>query len=185
MLGHSTFYLMDCDFQRIYAELCQSGVEPLLTQVKSLTTYKLVTGVDEFDPYRGASPGRAFGPDIFHIYTTDSTQVCSGEVLGTSPVPQNAIIGEYLISGEFLDYDRITVSGFQESWRAYSGERRHDFSQRFTDFLLLHDYIPSRVIGATWTSVSGKLLDISGRVYGVTVTGEQHVIYQRSHSYSG
>ena len=174
---------MNYEFPGIYAALGESGVQPYLTMVENLRTYKLVTGVDAFDPYRGAGPGRAFDTGIFHIYTADQIQVCSGEALGNRPAPQKAIVGEYLISGTFLDYDGIRVPGFQDVWGACSGERRHDFSQQFTSFLLQQGCIPTGAIGATWTSFSGKLLGIGGRVYAVTVTGEPHVVYQCSYDY--
>jgi hypothetical protein len=174
---------MSYDFQNIYAALGPSGIQPFLTTADNILTYKLVTGVDTFDPARGAGPGRAYDASIFHIYTTDQVQVCSGEVLGTGPLPQKAIVGEYRISGSVLDYGRITLPGFQESWRSCSGEGRHEFSQQFTNFLTQNHYMATGVIGAVWTSVSGELLGVGGRVYAITATGAPYISFQRAYDY--
>ena len=174
---------MNYAFKNIYAALGPSGIQPYLSGIENVVTYKLVTGVDAFDPARGAGAGRAFGTGIFHIYTADQAQVCSGEALGTRPIPQKALVGEYRISGAVIDYDQIAVPGFQDSWRSCSGEGRHDFSQQFTDFLVQNNYIPANVIGAAWTSVSGELLGIGGKVFGITATGEPYIYFQRAYDY--
>jgi hypothetical protein len=174
---------MSYDFDRIYSEFGSSGIAPFLTGIENLHTYKLVTGVASIDPYRPSAAGRAYGDDFYHIYTADRIDVCSGEVLGTSPVPPKSLIGDYTLSGVFLDYDRVTVPGFQEPWRSCSGEQRHDFSQEFTRYLAERGVIPSGAIGSVWTSISGEALGIGGRCYGITASGAPHVIYNGSYEY--
>lgn len=159
------------------------GLAPFVLNVKNQLTYRLVTGVAAIDPYRGSAGGRAYSDDIYHIYTADRIDVCSGEVLGCAPVPPNSLVGEYLISGHFIDYDRIPSPGFQELWRGCSGEQRHDFSQAFTRFLISRDVMPHNVIGGVWTSISGEALGIGGRCYGITASGEPHVRLVASFEY--
>jgi len=174
---------MEVNFDKIYGAFGASGIEPFLNTVENQLTYKLVTGVEKVDPFRGSSAGRGYGHDIFHIYTADRRDVCSGEVLGRAPIPPKSLVAEYLVSGVLLDYDRINVPGFQDNWRACSGEQRHDFPQNFTRYLVERRAIGPKIIGSVWNSVSGEVLGISGRCYGLTVTGDPNVIYKGSYKY--
>ena len=174
---------MSHDYAGLYASLGPSGLMPFLTPVEGIPTFKLVLNTDHFDPYRGAGAGRAYPPGYSHIYTADRIDVCSGEALGSAPPPSKAMVEEYRVSGSFVDIDQIVVPGFQDAWRACSGERRHDFSQQFTHYLHQNGYFPSGAIGFTWTSVSGQALGIGGRCYATTVTGEPHVVFQSSSAY--
>lgn len=174
---------MNYNFDRIYADLGPSGISSILTSVENEITYRLVTGVDSIDKYRGSAAGRAYGDEIYHIYTADRINVCSGEVLGTSPVPPKSSVVEYLVSGNFIDYDKILDPNFQESWRSCSGEQRHDFSQEFTRYLVSRGDVPERVTGSVWTSIIGETLGIGGRCYSIIASGEPHVIFKGSYKY--
>ena len=171
--------IMTYDYQRFYNELGGSGISPYVTNVSVTTTFRLVTGAPSFDAYRGSGPGRAEDGSRFHIYTSDQILVCSGEVLGKNPMSSQAFIGEYKISGNYVDYDRIQVPGFQGLWRATAGEDRYEFSQGFTRFLATGGYLPQHVVGSVWTSLSGQALGISGRCFSTTETCAPHCVYQK------
>jgi hypothetical protein len=174
---------VNIDFDAIYPQLGHRGILPHLIPVENQITYKLVTGASSIDPYRGSAPGRAYGENIYHIYTAEKIAVCSGETVGGGAIPEGSLIGEYRLSGTFIDYDQITVPGFQEQWRACVGTSRHIFSQQFTSYLITKGLMPEDVCGSTWTTVSGATLGIAGRCYGVTASGAPHVQFLSSYPY--
>lgn len=170
---------MPYDFQKFYDAMGASGIASYVVDVPATTTFRLVTGAPVYDPHRGSGPGRGYDASVFHIYTSDQILVCSGEVLGRGAMPAAAFIGEYTISGRYVDYDQIQIPEFQTLWRATTGEARHTFSQEFTTFLITGGHLPSGVAGSVWTSLSGQALGISGRCFGTTETGAPHCVYQR------
>lgn len=170
---------MTYDYQKFYDVLGGSGMAHCVVDVPATTTYRLVTGAPSYDPYRGSGPGRANDASHFHIYTSDQLLVCSGEVLGRSAMPSQAFIGEYRVSGHYVDYDRIQDAEFQALWRKTIGEEKHEFSQGFTRFLVTGGHLPSGVVGCVWTSLSGQALGISGRCFSTTETGDHHCVYQK------
>jgi len=174
---------MNINFDTIYQQLGPGGILPHLIPVENKITYKLVTGAPSIDPYRGSSPGRAYGENIYHMYTAEKTAVCSGETVGSGAIPEGSLIGEYSLSGTFIDYDQITVPRFQEQWRACVGTGSHIFSQQFTSYLITKGLMPENVCGSTWTTVSGAALGITGRCYGVTASGSPHVQFLTSYPY--
>lgn len=174
---------VNLNFDAIYQQLGPSGILPHLIPIQNKTTYKIVTGASSIDPYRGSAPGRVYDKNIYHIYTADKTAVCSGEAVGSGAIPEGSLIGEYLLSGTFIDYDQIAVPGFQEQWRACAGTGRHVFSQQFTSYLIANGLMPENVCGSTWTTVSGAALGIAGRCYGVTASGSPHVRFLKSYPY--
>jgi hypothetical protein len=125
---------MSFDYQNFFDSM-KSGIDPYVVDVQPTITYKLVTGQNSIDPYRGSSAGRAYDKQ-FHIYTSELILLCSGEVLGKNPPPEKSLIGEYRLSGKYIDYDKIDDPTFQNLWRKTTGEDRHEFSQGFTDFLM-------------------------------------------------
>lgn len=169
---------MSHDYQRFYEALGGSGIAPYIVDVATITTFRIVTGTASIDPLRGSGPGRADDASRFHIYTSDQILVCSGEVVGRGPIPSPAVIGQYQISGHYVDYDKIGVPGFQDLWRSTSGEAKHEFSQGFTNFLVTRGHLPSGVVGSVWTSLSGLALGISGRCFSTNVTGAPFCVYQ-------
>jgi len=173
---------MSYDYQKFYDALGDSGIAPYVVDVPITTTFRLVTGTESIDPSRGSGPGRSEDASRFHIYTSDQILVCSGEVVGSGQIAQPAVIGQYQISGHYVDYDKIQVTGFQDLWRSTTGEAKYEFSQGFTNFLVAGRYLPSGVVGSVWTSLSGQALGIPGRCFSTNVTGAPYCVYLGSYS---
>lgn len=169
---------MAYDYQQFYNLIAVSGMAQYLADVPLTITYRLVTGAPNYDPYRGSGPGRVYH-ESFHIYTAEKLLICSGEVLGKQKMPNQAFIGEYRLSGRYLDYDRIQNPMFQSLWRKTDGEDKHEFSQGFTEFLITGKLMPADVVGSVWTSLSGQALGIPGRNFATTETGAPHCEYVR------
>jgi hypothetical protein len=163
---------MSFNYQNFFDSM-KSGIDPYVVDVQPTITYKLVTGQNSIDPYRGSSAGRVYDKQ-FHIYTSELILLCSGEVLGKNPLPEKSLIGEYRLSGKYIDYDKIDDPTFQNLWRKTTGEDRHEFSQGFTNFLMSWNHVPADVVGSIWTSVSGQAFGITGRNFATTQIGAPH-----------
>lgn len=170
---------MAYDYQQFYNLIAVSGMAAYVADVPLTTTYRLVTGAPNYDPYRGSGPGRVYDDSVFHIYTAEKLLICSGEVLGKEKMPDQAFIGEYRLSGQYFDYDRVLNPAFQAVWRKIDGEDKHEFSQGFTKFLITGGLMPAGVVGSVWTSLSGLALGIPGRNFATTETRAPHCEYLR------
>ena len=168
-------------YKNAYRHLGSEGLDAVIEDVPNATTFKLITGEKFFNPARPSRAGRGFGEDFLTIYLADTPMTASGETIPNLAVPADSILGEYLISGHMINFDRIGDEEFQRRWRAWDEPDKHEFSQGFSSWLRERDLIPEDVIGGSWRSISCEQLGLEGRCYCVTVSGEKYMQFQREY----
>jgi hypothetical protein len=172
-------------YETAYKALGPDGLSFAIENISNATTFKLVTGVDYFDPYRPSAPGRGYGAEFRTIFLADNPLTASGEVIPNIPVPQESILGQYLISGDVINFGKIGDSRFQQLWRSRSEADRHGFSQGFTSWLRANNLIPKNVIGGSWRSVGCEAVGRTGTCYGIHVTGEKYIQFMTTYAPGG